>query len=294
MHKPRRQPCLRFGPVAGREFDRLNPRASECLESRNAGLSKLLGGTTVAAGAQTKARKTDNAASPTRHTSEGRNTSGAATFAENREASAIVGDNCRIGLIARRSAADRSRPSSLAQSFVLMTNDADRKGFRALAVEGRTNRAVLGSPQRGAARQCGILRHLLLERQTLVRLKAVVHVGVQIRDAPSLHHLTTRKCGAVLGAAAGSGRVKAATRSRAFVSRAISVASETSRAEAASWWVKPARTTINSASLSSKGSARTAAATPISFARVLRRPVSAFSSHAGSPSSRARRRTCRR
>ena len=74
-----------------------------------------------------------------------------------------------------------------------------------------------------------------LERQTLVGLKAVVHVGVQIRDAPSLHHLTTRKCGAVLGAAASGGeRVNAATRSRAFVSRAISVANETSRAEAAS------------------------------------------------------------
>ena len=62
-------------------------------------------------------------------------------------------------------------------------------------------------------------------------------------------------------------RVKAATRSRAFVSRAISVASEISRAEAASWWVKPARTTINSGSLSSKGSARTAAAMPISPVR---------------------------
>ena len=115
-----------------------------------------------------------------------------------------------------------------------MTNDADRKGSRALTVEGRANCAVLCSPERGAARQCGILRHLLLERLTFVRLKAVVHVGVQIREAPSLHHLTTRKCGTALGAAAGSGQVKAATRSRAFVSRAISVASEISRAEAAS------------------------------------------------------------
>ena len=59
-------------------------------------------------------------------------------------------------------------------------------------------------------------------------------------------------------------RVKAATRSRALVSRVISVANEISRAEAASRWVKPARTTINSGSLSSSGSARTAAAMPIS------------------------------
>ena len=44
MHEPRRQPRLRFGPVAGREFDRLNPRAGECLESRNAGLPKSFGG----------------------------------------------------------------------------------------------------------------------------------------------------------------------------------------------------------------------------------------------------------
>ena len=205
-----------------------------------------------------------------------------------------MGDNGRVGCSPRRFAAGRGRPCSPAKSLVLMTNDADRKGSRALAVEGRANRAVLGSPQRGAARQCGILRHLLLERQTLVRLKAVVHVGVQIREAPGLHHLTTRRCGAALGARRGSGRVKAATRSRAFVSRAISVANEISRAEAASWWVKPARTTINSGSLSSKGSARTAAAMPISPARALRWALSAFSSHADSPSSRARRRTCRR
>ena len=81
---------------------------------------------------------------------------------------------------------------------------------------------------------------------------------MQIGEAPGLHHFTTRKCGAAArGAAAACGRVKAATRSRAFVSRVISVANEISSAEAASRWVKPARTTINSGSLSSKGSART-------------------------------------
>jgi hypothetical protein len=197
--------------------------------------------------------------------------------------------------LGRRFSADGGRPSGPAKSFVLMANDADRKSFRALAVEGRANRAVLGSPQRRAARQCGILRHLFLERETLVRRKAIVHVGVQVRDAPSLDHLTTRKCGAALASAAGTGeRVKAATRSRAFVSRAMSVANEMSRAEAASWWVKPARTTINSGSLSSKGRARTAAAIPISPERALRWALSTFSSHAASPSSRASRRTCRR
>ena len=43
MHEPRRQPGLRFGPVASREFDRFDPWAAERLESRNAGLSKPLG-----------------------------------------------------------------------------------------------------------------------------------------------------------------------------------------------------------------------------------------------------------
>ena len=233
MHEPRRQPRLRFGPVAGREFGRLNPRAGKGLESRNAGLSKSFGGDNGRGRSPNEGKAettTPRARTAIRARVESRRS-------DLRRKSRSVRDRGRQRLhrlLARRFAADRSRPSSLAQSVVLMTNDADRKGSRALTVEGRTNRAVLCSPERGAARQCGILRHLLLERLTFVRLKAVVHVGVQIREAPSLHHLTTRKCGTVLGGAAGSGQVKAATRSRAFVSRAISVASEISRAEAAS------------------------------------------------------------
>ena len=121
-----------------------------------------LPGTTVAAGAQTKARQTDNAASPSRHTSHGRNASGATTFAEGRQASrrSAVNDG-RVGCSPEGlapAAADRRSP---AKSLVLMTNDADRKGSRALAVEGRANRAVLCAPERGAARERWILRHLL-------------------------------------------------------------------------------------------------------------------------------------
>src|SRR3981189_699449 len=56
-----------------------------------------LAGTTIAAGAQTKATQTDNVASTHRHKSEDRNAWGAATFAENRKASVIVGDNCCFG-----------------------------------------------------------------------------------------------------------------------------------------------------------------------------------------------------
>ena len=116
-----------------------------------------------------------------------------------------------------------------------MTSDADGEGSSVPALEGRAYRAVLSSPERGAAREGRILRHVLLERRALVRLKAVVHVGVKIRQARGLHYFTTRKCGtAARGTAAGCGRVNTATRSRALVSRVIRVASEISSAAAAS------------------------------------------------------------
>jgi len=116
-----------------------------------------------------------------------------------------------------------------------MTNDADRKGSCALAVEGGADRAVLCAPERGAAGERRVLRHLRLEGQVRVGLKAVVDIGVQVGCAPRFHHLTTRRCGAAFAGAARSGaRVKATTRSRAFVRRAISVANEMSSADAAS------------------------------------------------------------
>ena len=64
----------------------------------------------------------------------------------------------------------------------------------------------------GAARQRRILRHPVLERQALVRLEAIVNIGVQIREPPSLHHLTTRKCGTALDA--GHGRKRRAGQRR--------------------------------------------------------------------------------
>ena len=78
-----------------------------------------------------------------------------------------------------------------------MTNDTDGKGSRALAVEGCANGAVLRSPLCGLARQRGVLRHLRLERDALVGLEAVVHVGVQVSNAPGLHHLTTLRWAAL-------------------------------------------------------------------------------------------------
>ena len=60
-----RQPCLGFSSVAGSEFDRLNPRAGKCLESRNAGLSSLWRGQrSRRAPRRRKVRRADNAASP--------------------------------------------------------------------------------------------------------------------------------------------------------------------------------------------------------------------------------------
>ena len=44
VREPRCQPGFRLSPVAGREFDRLNPRASDGLESRNAGFPKAFAG----------------------------------------------------------------------------------------------------------------------------------------------------------------------------------------------------------------------------------------------------------
>ena len=92
----------------------------------------------------------------------------------------------------RRSATVGGRPSALDQNFVLMTNSADRKGPRAFGVESRANRAVLRAPRSHAARQRRILGHPRFERQAFVGLEAVVDIGMQIRGAPSLHHLTSR------------------------------------------------------------------------------------------------------
>ncbi len=119
-------------------------------------------------------------------------------LAENRAASTIVSDEAWRRRLGRRFSAGRGRAFRPAKRLVLVTNDADRKGSRALAVEGGANGAILRSPLRGLARQRGVLLHLRLEREALVRLEAVVHVGVQVRDAPRLHHLTTRRCGAAL------------------------------------------------------------------------------------------------
>ena len=41
VHEPRRQPCFRLGPIAGRQLDRRNARTGECAKSRNVGLCKL-------------------------------------------------------------------------------------------------------------------------------------------------------------------------------------------------------------------------------------------------------------
>ena len=88
--------------------------------------------------------------------------------------------------LGRRISAGRRRPSDLAKRLALGANEADRKGFRALAVEGGADRAVLGPPHRGVAGQRRILSHLMLERETLLRLEALVHIGVQVGDAPGM------------------------------------------------------------------------------------------------------------
>ena len=44
MREPRREPGLRFGLVAARQFDRRDARTGERPESRDAGLSEAFGG----------------------------------------------------------------------------------------------------------------------------------------------------------------------------------------------------------------------------------------------------------
>ena len=65
------------------------------------------------------------------------------------------------------------------------------------------------APERGATRQGRILGHLLLERQTLVRLETIVDIGVQIREArrpPSLHNAQMRSRRSRRGRGMGTGQ----------------------------------------------------------------------------------------
>ena len=133
--------------------------------------------------------------SPSRHTSHGRTALRAKIFGEGRPVCATAANDPRAGCSPDGLGPAPPDRAALPKRLVLMTNDAHRKGSRALAIEGRANRVVLCSPERGAARQGRVLGHLLLERQTLVRLEAVVHVGVQIREArrpPSLDNAQMR------------------------------------------------------------------------------------------------------
>ena len=148
----RRQPRLRFGCVAGREFDRLRPRSGEGPESRNAGFAKSFAG------------HDGCGRSPDEGEADGQNREPHSPYKPRPKPVARQDLRCRspgLGdgaqcpaarLLARRFGARRFRACSPAKSLVLMTNDADRKGSRALAVEGCANRVVLGAPERGAAR----------------------------------------------------------------------------------------------------------------------------------------------